>query len=64
MPPLRERSEDLPIMLARLLQEAAAAMGKKVPTAPARRICRHNPSLITINAIGHVPDIASLASFP
>lgn len=34
MPPLRERSEDLPIMLARLLQDAAAAMGKKVPTAP------------------------------
>ena len=34
MPPLRERSEDLPIMLARLLQDAAAAMGKKVPTTP------------------------------
>jgi DNA-binding NtrC family response regulator len=34
MPPLRERSEDLPIMLARLLQDAATAMGKKVPTAP------------------------------
>jgi DNA-binding NtrC family response regulator len=34
LPPLRERSEDLPLMLARLLQNAATAMGKKVPTAP------------------------------
>jgi DNA-binding NtrC family response regulator len=34
MPPLRERSEDLPMVLARLLQDAAAAMGKKVPTTP------------------------------
>lgn len=34
LPPLRERREDLPIMLSRLLHDAAAAMGKKVPTAP------------------------------
>ena len=34
LPPLRERSEDLPLMLARLLEDAAAAMGKKVPAAP------------------------------
>jgi DNA-binding NtrC family response regulator len=40
MPPLRERAEDLPIMLARLLQDAAVAMGKKVPTAP--------PELVTL----------------
>lgn len=40
LPPLRERSEDLPIMLTRLLQDAAAAMGKKVPTVP--------PELVTL----------------
>ena len=34
MPPLRERSEDLPLILNRLLQDAATAMGKKVPTVP------------------------------
>jgi len=34
MPPLRERSEDLPIILTRLLHDAATAMGKKVPTVP------------------------------
>ncbi|MBE0503380.1 MAG: sigma-54-dependent Fis family transcriptional regulator [Desulfuromonadales bacterium] len=40
MPPLRERSEDLPLMLTRLLHDAATAMGKKVPTVP--------PELITL----------------
>ena len=40
MPPLRERSEDLPLMLTRLLQDAATAMGKKVPTVP--------PELLTL----------------
>ena len=34
MPPLRERGEDLPIILTRLFRDAAEAMGKKVPTAP------------------------------
>ncbi len=38
MPPLRERSEDLPIILTRLLHDAAAAMGKKVPIAPAELV--------------------------
>ena len=40
MPPLRERSEDLPLMLTRLLHDAATAMGKKVPTVP--------PELLTL----------------
>lgn len=40
LPPLRERLEDLPVILPRLLADAAAAMGKKVPTAP--------PELLTL----------------
>jgi len=34
VPPLRERPEDIEPLLERLLAEAAAAMGKRVPTAP------------------------------
>lgn len=34
VPPLRERRGDLPLLLNRFLQEAADALGKKVPTVP------------------------------
>jgi DNA-binding NtrC family response regulator len=34
VPPLRERKDDLPLLLDHLLGEAAAALGKRKPTAP------------------------------
>jgi len=34
LPPLRERHEDLPLLLGHFLDEAAAAFGKKRPTPP------------------------------
>ncbi len=34
LPPLRERLDDLPLLLDHFLEEAAAALGKKRPTAP------------------------------
>jgi DNA-binding NtrC family response regulator len=34
VPPLRERKEDLPLLLEHFLEQAAAQLGKKRPTAP------------------------------
>jgi len=34
LPPLSERREDIPLLLAHLLEEAARSMGKETPTAP------------------------------
>ncbi|MCM0754050.1 sigma-54 dependent transcriptional regulator [Desulfovibrio aminophilus] len=34
IPPLRERTGDIPLLLARFLEEAAREFGKKVPTVP------------------------------
>lgn len=34
IPPLRERLEDIPLLLNHFLEEAASAQGKKTPTAP------------------------------
>lgn len=34
VPPLRERKEDLPLLVEHFLQESATAMGKKTPTPP------------------------------
>lgn len=34
LPPLAERREDIPLLLAHLLEEAAASMGKETPTPP------------------------------
>lgn len=36
LPPLRERAEDLPVLLTHFLQQAAEDMDKKVPTFPAQ----------------------------
>ena len=34
IPPLRERKEDLPLLLGHFLEKAATSLGKKVPTPP------------------------------
>ena len=34
VPPLRERKDDIPLLLEHFLSEAAASIGKKTPTAP------------------------------
>lgn len=47
IPPLRERLEDLPLLVDALLEEAATAMSKKKPTAP--------PELITLLSTYHFP---------
>ena len=38
IPPLRERRDDLPLLLDRFLREAADSMGKKTPTPPAELV--------------------------
>ena len=38
LPPLRERLDDLPLLLEHFLAEAAASLGKKKPTAPPQLI--------------------------
>ena len=47
LPPLRERPEDLPLLLDVFLQEAAEAFGKKKPTAP--------PELVSLLRTHHFP---------
>ena len=39
LPPLRERPEDLPLLLAHFLDEAAATLGKRRPTPPPELPC-------------------------
>ena len=38
IPPLRERREDLPLLIDHFLEKAAAALNKKVPTPPAELV--------------------------
>jgi len=47
IPPLRERMEDLPVLIEHYLEEAAASMKKKKPTAP--------PELITLMSTYNFP---------
>jgi len=47
IPPLRERSEDIPLLLDHFLSVAATAMAKKKPTPP--------PELATLLSIYHFP---------
>lgn len=47
IPPLRERLEDLPLLLDHLIDEAARVVGKKKPT--------HPPELITLLSVYHFP---------
>lgn len=47
IPPLRERLEDLPLLIDAFLEEAAASMGKRKPTAPRE--------LVTLLSTYHFP---------
>ncbi|MBI5888522.1 MAG: sigma-54-dependent Fis family transcriptional regulator [Deltaproteobacteria bacterium] len=47
IPPLRERPEDIPLLVGRFIEEAARAMNKKRPTAP--------PELVTLLRSYHLP---------
>jgi DNA-binding NtrC family response regulator len=47
IPPLRERKEDLPLLLDHFLEKASNALGKKKPTPPAE--------LITLLGVYHFP---------
>lgn len=47
IPPLRERLDDLPLLVEHFLEEAAAALGKKKPTPP--------PELFQLLATYHFP---------
>lgn len=47
IPPLRERMEDIPVLLDYYLEEAAASMKKKKPTPP--------PELLTLMSTYHFP---------
>lgn len=38
LPPLRERPDDIPLLLEHFLQEAAASLGKKKPTPPSELV--------------------------
>lgn len=56
LPPLRERREDLAIMLPRMLQDAADAMGKKVPTPPRELL----PLLQNYSFPGNIRELRSM----
>lgn len=47
LPPLRQRTEDIPLLLESFIGEAAQALGKKVPT--------HPPELVTLLSSYHFP---------
>lgn len=47
VPPLRQRTEDIPLLLTAFIEEAAQSMGKNVPTNP--------PELLTLLSSYHFP---------
>ena len=47
LPPLRERTEDIPLLVSHFLKRAAEALGKKIPVPP--------PELFTLLATYHFP---------
>jgi DNA-binding NtrC family response regulator len=47
IPPLRERMEDLPLLLDHCLEDAAQSFGKKKPTPP--------PEILTLLSVYHFP---------
>jgi DNA-binding NtrC family response regulator len=47
LPPLRQRTEDIPLLLESFIREAAQALGKKVPASP--------PELVTLLSSYHFP---------
>lgn len=47
LPPLRQRTEDIPLLLESFIEEAAQAMGKNVPGSP--------PELLTLLSSYHFP---------
>lgn len=56
IPPLRERMEDLPLLLVKFLQEAAAAQKKKIPTPPPEL-----PVLLsTYHFLGNIRELQSM----
>ena len=56
VPPLRERFEDLPLLIDEFLNEAAASFGKKTPTAP-----KELATLLSIyNFPGNVRELRSM----
>ena len=56
LPPLRERPEDIPLLLEDFLAEAAAAFGKKGPTPPPELV----PLLRSYSFPGNVRELRSL----
>jgi DNA-binding NtrC family response regulator len=56
IPPLRERKEDLPLLLEHFLDEAARDLGKKKPTAPTQLA----PLLATYAFPGNVRELRAL----
>jgi DNA-binding NtrC family response regulator len=56
IPPLRERKEDLPVLLEHFLEEAARELGKKQPTAPKELV----PLLETYNFPGNIRELKSM----
>jgi DNA-binding NtrC family response regulator len=56
VPPLRERKDDLPLLLDHFLDEAARSLGKKKPTAP-RQLA---PLLATYDFPGNVRELRAM----
>jgi DNA-binding NtrC family response regulator len=56
IPPLRERTGDIPLLLDHFLEEAALALGKKKPTAPRELV----PFLATYGFPGNVRELKAM----
>lgn len=56
IPPLRERKEDIPVLLAHFLKKASDVLGKKPPTAPKELL----PLLLAYDFPGNVRELKSM----